>query len=942
MERRRTIWIIVGVAVGLLALAAGAILVMNRNIIGETVSSLVSTPIPPVPSAIGGVVPTDSGQAGGTATPGSVATPQIMGTFQAKVEGLKLDPPPSFDELVEKYPELGPLLVNLNLDDEEKLESIYAELVKIYKLEGFGGMQVVVQEAGILEALNLDSAYFDFIVAYEEQGVDGAVEMARERGLINQNDELRVIVILDTEDTGVLEPTLSQLHGRVLQQYGTTVEIGIPIEWIKEIGSSKELLFKMVELAHLEHVVGVQAPELTKPNDVFSAEGPGVTGANVWHNAGITGRGIKVGVIDPDGFNGYLNLLGNTLPPSELVHIFPEDAQFLNGSTGSHGTACAEIVHDMAPDAELYLAYSYGTEGGLGGAIDWMLANDVKIISYSASSLVGPKDGKGSAAEMVKKATDRGVLWVNSSGNYAQTHLKMPFSDTDHNGWHEFPDGDEIMRIYPGEGGTAIGLSWNDVLNGATQNYDLYVLTPKPDGSGYDTLVSERSAQSGRASDHPFELLFNEFSPGGEYYLAIRAVNSSAPTQFNLLGDGVEFPYWMVDGSLGSPADSPDVLTVGATNWQTDALEDYSSQGPTDDGRLKPEISAPAGVSSSVYGEFFGTSASAPHVAGAAALVWNAYPTAGTSDIRDYLLQNALDLGPPGMDNGFGAGRLALPAPPAPGEQQSQPSGPPTFTISSIWQEHNAIVSGIKGMNIHIVFEAKNFQNQPGSVTASFFTQDGQPLADSNGSFANGAGQAAVSEKFTPLYEPTLYSDFILFMPYSELEVGEGDHQLQFQITVNDDATGQVVATTELFPFNYQQETSIQPIVVLKDVKVKHNQKEDGVNGMRILVSFDISNFGDQEGEVAAYFYFRDVSNRRLKDYDGYYQDPNGYVAMGLPFKPGYNNTSFDNLEMFMPYRQLHLVTDEHYDLKFQIVIWDRATGNELARSDWVNFWYEP
>ena len=85
------------------------------------------------------------------------------------------------------------------------------------------------------------------------------------------------------------------------------------------------------------------------------------------------------------------------------------------------------------------------------------------------------------------------------------------------------------------------------------------------------------------------------------------------------------------DGSVTEPASSPDALAVGADCWQTGTLEPYSSQGPTIDGRTKPDLLAPDSVSTQTYGAatagaggcgasgFAGTSAASPQVAGAAA-----------------------------------------------------------------------------------------------------------------------------------------------------------------------------------------------------------------------------------------------------------------------------------------------------------------------------------
>src|SRR5262249_54358119 len=90
--------------------------------------------------------------------------------------------------------------------------------------------------------------------------------------------------------------------------------------------------------------------------------------------------------------------------------------------------------------------------------------------------------------------------------------------------------------------------------------------------------------------------------------------------------------------------------SVGAFSAITGEIASFSSRGPvTIDGsnRLKPDITAPGvGVRSAVrgggYASFSGTSMATPHVAGAVALLWSAYPDLrGRVDLTENILDES-------------------------------------------------------------------------------------------------------------------------------------------------------------------------------------------------------------------------------------------------------------------------------------------------------------
>ena len=89
-----------------------------------------------------------------------------------------------------------------------------------------------------------------------------------------------------------------------------------------------------------------------------------------------------------------------------------------------NGSACAEIVHDIAPDAEIHL-YKVGNFVDLENAKDAAIQEGLDIVTVSLGwdFARGFGDGTGSACEIVDDAFQNNVLWVNAAGNEARRKI---------------------------------------------------------------------------------------------------------------------------------------------------------------------------------------------------------------------------------------------------------------------------------------------------------------------------------------------------------------------------------------------------------------------------------------------------------------------------------------------------------------------------------------
>ena len=502
----------------------------------------------------------------------------------------------------------------------------------------------------------LDSTLAMLSEAYSRGGQGEAQSEARRSLTTVQSGRVRVIIEVVEGREGEAAELVDIFNSTVEGRYANLVQALVPIEALEAVANADWVSFVRNPLPFSAAV---------------TSEGVALINADDWHAAGLTGAGIKVAVVDL-GFQGYASLLGTELPGSVVTHSCRADGDITGGGE-VHGKAVAEVVHDVAPDAPLYLV-NFGTEVELATCVDWLAGQGVKVINHSVGWFgTGPGNGTGVINDIVADAVaTHGIFWANSAGNAAQMHWMNIWWDPDSNGWHNFATSDEGNAIYVAGADEPVVavLKWDDPFGGSANDYDL-LLYPS---SGGDPVCWSAMWQDG--DDDPVEWFGCVPGAAGNYYLAIKRWSANGLAKFHLYNLYQNLEYQTAANSLLEPADSPNVVAVGAVRWSSPStIETFSSRGPTDDGRIKPDIVGPDGVSNYTYTSFYGTSAASPHVAGAAALVKGAYPAYTPAQIASFLTgARCVDLGSAGKDNTFGCGRLDLGSPPV------TPTPTPTLT----------------------------------------------------------------------------------------------------------------------------------------------------------------------------------------------------------------------------------------------------------------------
>lgn len=382
-------------------------------------------------------------------------------------------------------------------------------------------------------------------------------------------------------------------------------------------------------------------------------EGVQATHAYLLHQNGFQGQDIKVGIID-FGYAHYQTLRAkNRVPEPKQTMAFIQGRRQNQLTTGAkttvHGTATTEVIYSMVPKAEFYIVQvgagdGSASDGDVAQAMKWLAEQKVNVINFSGGGHFRSHDGTSPLDKQVQQMFDAGILWVNAAGNEGAKHWLGKIQDKNNNQLIDIsPQGDFLVIEKKQAGYLQIVINWDDWAGSkqGAKYIDVNAMLLSRSASG-QVITIDIAKDSRSLGASAIEVISTQV-PAGIYYLALTA-DKYIPKNIHVFVEGANLPQNIASGSIGIPATAEASLSVAAWDVRTKNIAVYSSHGYTDDGRVKPDISAPTNVMNTGYQiaqnrRYEGTSAASPYAAGFAAAYWSKYPNLSNAELKKRLIQ---------------------------------------------------------------------------------------------------------------------------------------------------------------------------------------------------------------------------------------------------------------------------------------------------------------
>ena len=520
----------------------------------------------------------------------------------------------------------------------------------------------------------------------------------------------RVMVDIRAEVTPAVLARIRKLGGTVINSVPKyqAIRAQIPLRAVVMLAALDEIrTIRPADEARTRGQVSTLSPAArTRTADTPVTRKANTSEGDVAHRANsargthkVDGTGIGIGVVS----NGVRSLADRQASDDLPARVTVLPGQ---GGSGDEGTALLEIVHDLAPGAELYFATGFGGEARMAENIEALCEAGANVIVDDVGYLTEAVFQDGIVSKGVNAAVADGCFFFSSGGNDGNlTYGTTGVWEGDYTAGsplvvdgetlgvrHDFGGGVEANEVSsPGFGGvSAIVLQWADPLGASANDYDLFLVNE--DG---DVIASSTDTQDG--TQDPIESILSpvfDFSglslvvvktSGSDRYLRVHAFDGrlAIQTAGNLYGhSAAENAVVVAMVDVRAAAGPGDVFngteSVRANNsdgprrifFQPDGTAitagDFSSTG----GELlqKPDLTAASCVTTATPGfsTFCGTSAAAPHAAAIAALMLEA---AGGPDqvtlaqLRAGMTTGTavLDIEANGVDRDSGAGIVMAP-----------------------------------------------------------------------------------------------------------------------------------------------------------------------------------------------------------------------------------------------------------------------------------------